>query len=121
MAASVLACNPAQLIFVMFCLALCVQGMPGSGPMQQAMLGAGPQGMMSSALGVPQRGPCSTPGSHPGVHPGSMPQGLVPINGPIQTPMHYMGYFPTPYFAAQSAGWDSQKTLVALIRLVASL
>ncbi|KAL0039591.1 hypothetical protein WJX77_002835 [Trebouxia sp. C0004] len=73
------------------------QGMPGNGP---AMLGAGPQGIMSSALGVPQRRPFSTHGSHPG----SMPQGIVPINGSIQSPMHYMGYFPTPYFAAQSAG-----------------
>lgn len=77
------------------------QGMPGTGP---AMLGAGPQGMMSSALGVSQRGPFSAPGSHPGAHPGSIPQGIVPINGSIQSPMHYMGYFPTPYFAAQSAG-----------------
>lgn len=75
------------------------------------MLRAGPQGMMSSALGVPQRGPFP-PGSHPGAHPGSMPQGIVPINGSIQSPVHYMGYFPTPYFAAQSAGWDFQDTVI---------
>ena len=114
MAGSLLACNPAHLVFLMFCLALCMQGMPRNGP---AMLGPGPQGMMSSALGLPQRGPFSTPGSHPGAHPGSMPQGIVPINGSIQSPMHYMGYFPTPYFAAQSAGQDAQDTLICQLCL----
>ena len=36
-----------------------------------------------------------------------MPQGIIPLSGP--PPMHYMGYYPAPYFPAQSAG-DSSPT-----------
>ncbi len=77
------------------------QAMFGSAPVPQGMLGSGPgpQGMVAAGMG-PQRGPLSSPGGQPG----SMPQGLVHINGAVQAPMHYMGYYPTPYFAPQSAG-----------------
>ena len=61
-----------------------------------------PQGMLQSSLG-PQRVPVSPPARHGG-HLGPMSQGVAPLNAGIQAPVHYMGYYPPPYFAAQSAG-----------------
>lgn len=64
----------------------------------------GPQGMMASSPGG-QQGPLSPPRGHLG----SMPPGMLPLSGP---PMHpYMGYYPSPYFPAQSPGEDAHHTL----------
>lgn len=56
----------------------------------------GPQGMMGTSVSA-QQGPLSPPRGHPG----ALPQGMMAMGG---TPAHYMGYYPAPYFPAQSAG-----------------
>ena len=74
--------------------------MMGTPPGPQGMMrpAPGPQGMMAITHGA-QQGPLSPP---PTGHLGSMPQGVVPLSGPPA--IHYMGYYPAPYFSAQSAG-----------------
>ena len=96
-----------------------LQGMLGTGPGPQGMPGSSPvpPGMvhMGSSMGAPHQGPLSSPGGHP------MPQGLVPLNGSMQASMQYMGYYPAPYFAPQSAGERAPSYYICLCKSITSM
>lgn len=80
-----------------------IRGHPGNSPSPQGMMGPapGPQGMLSPGHAPgPHRGPLSSPQGHGG----HVTRGAGPMNGGMQGPMQYMGYYPSAYFNGQSAG-----------------
>ena len=83
------------------------QGMVGPAPNPQGVLSpghaAGPHRMLGHDPG-PQRGPLSSPQGR-GVQ---APHGLAPMNGGMQAPVPYVGYYPAHYFGGQSAGQNQQ-------------